>query len=190
MGSDGEFAEILFMPDCRRSIDQRLNTIKMQGKETYKQAVTAMSDAADRACVSNMTICLCYSASGEHENHRSDRPPWAFRWKSFTSIWRSARNASAAVVAIALDEAHRTGRFKIGDYILLVLFGGGLTWASSVVRGNWHPSFLLSGSRDQTFSQDIQGTTLKPPFDTLVMLVEARCSISTFRSLPVMSTQF
>jgi 3-oxoacyl-[acyl-carrier-protein] synthase-3 len=56
MGSDGEFAEILFMPGggsrtpiTSENIGQQLNTIKMQGKETYKQAVTAMSDAADRA---------------------------------------------------------------------------------------------------------------------------------------------
>jgi 3-oxoacyl-[acyl-carrier-protein] synthase-3 len=43
-------------------------------------------------------------------------------------------NTSAAAVAIALDEAHRTGRIQIGDYILLIVFGGGLTWASSVIQ--------------------------------------------------------
>ena len=34
-------------------------------------------------------------------------------------------NTSAAAVAIALDEGNRTGRFKVGDYILMVVFGGG-----------------------------------------------------------------
>jgi 3-oxoacyl-[acyl-carrier-protein] synthase-3 len=43
-------------------------------------------------------------------------------------------NTSAAAVAIALDEANREGRFKVGDYILLVVFGGGLTYASSVIQ--------------------------------------------------------
>jgi 3-oxoacyl-[acyl-carrier-protein] synthase-3 len=43
-------------------------------------------------------------------------------------------NTSAAAVAIALDEAARSGRMKEGDYILLVVFGGGLTWASSVIQ--------------------------------------------------------
>ena len=43
-------------------------------------------------------------------------------------------NVSAASVAIALDEANRTERMKEGDYILLVVFGGGLTWASSVIQ--------------------------------------------------------
>ena len=43
-------------------------------------------------------------------------------------------NTSAAAIAIALDEANRTGAIKKGDYILLVAFGAGLTWASSVVK--------------------------------------------------------
>jgi 3-oxoacyl-[acyl-carrier-protein] synthase-3 len=43
-------------------------------------------------------------------------------------------NTSAAAVAIALDDANRSGRMKEGDYILLVVFGGGLTWASSVIQ--------------------------------------------------------
>src|SRR6516165_11027828 len=56
MGSDGKFTDILFMPGggtrfptTPKNILQNLNTIRMLGKETYKQAVTAMSNAADRA---------------------------------------------------------------------------------------------------------------------------------------------
>jgi len=37
-------------------------------------------------------------------------------------------------VAIALDEAARSGRFQIGDPILLVVVGGGLTYASAVIE--------------------------------------------------------
>jgi 3-oxoacyl-[acyl-carrier-protein] synthase-3 len=43
-------------------------------------------------------------------------------------------NTSAAAVAIALDEANRSGRIKAGDYILMVVFGGGLTWASTIIE--------------------------------------------------------
>jgi 3-oxoacyl-[acyl-carrier-protein] synthase-3 len=43
-------------------------------------------------------------------------------------------NTSAAAVAIALDEAHRTGRFTTGDHIILVVFGAGLTWAAAAIR--------------------------------------------------------
>jgi 3-oxoacyl-[acyl-carrier-protein] synthase-3 len=43
-------------------------------------------------------------------------------------------NTSAATIPVALDEANKAGRLKRGDVILLVAFGGGFTWASSVVR--------------------------------------------------------
>ena len=42
-------------------------------------------------------------------------------------------NTSAASVPIALDEALRSGRCKPGDTVLLVAFGGGLTWSSAIV---------------------------------------------------------
>jgi 3-oxoacyl-[acyl-carrier-protein] synthase-3 len=145
MGSDGEFTDILFMPGggsrcpiTSTNVDQKLNTIKMLGKETYKQAVTAMTDAADRAleaaglkyediaCViphqANMRIIEAIA-------HRMGLPVDKF----YVNLEKYG-NTSAAAVAIALDEAHRNGRFKIGDYILLVVFGGGLTWASSVIQ--------------------------------------------------------
>ena len=145
MGSDGEFTDILFMPGggsrnpiTSGNVDQKLNTIKMLGKETYKQAVTAMSNAADRAleaaglkyddiaCViphqANMRIIEAIA-------HRMRLPMDKF----YVNLEKYG-NTSAAAVAIALDEAHRSGRFKIGDYILLVVFGGGLTWASTVIQ--------------------------------------------------------
>jgi 3-oxoacyl-[acyl-carrier-protein] synthase-3 len=43
-------------------------------------------------------------------------------------------NTSAASVPIALDEAYREGKFKDGDIILMTAFGGGLTWASAVMK--------------------------------------------------------
>lgn len=145
MGSDGEFADILMMPGggsrtpiTAENVGQQLNTIKMQGKETYKQAVTAMSGAADRvleaaglkyddiACViphqANIRIIEAIA-------HRMSLP-----MEKFYVNLEKYGNTSAAAVAIALDEAQRSGRFKIGDYILLVVFGGGLTWASSVIQ--------------------------------------------------------
>ncbi len=42
-------------------------------------------------------------------------------------------NTSAASVPIALDEAIREGRAKSGDTVLLVAFGGGLTWGSAII---------------------------------------------------------
>ena len=56
MGSDGGLSDILYIPGgasrspvTKDNADQRLNCIKMNGKETYKHAVTSMLDAATRA---------------------------------------------------------------------------------------------------------------------------------------------
>jgi len=145
MGSDGDFSDILLMPGggCRvpitkENIDQRLNTIKMSGKEVYKHAVNAMLTAAqtalsqaglkaeDLACIiphqANMRIIEAIA-------ERMRVPVERF----FINLDRYG-NTSAAAVAIALDEANRSERMKIGDYVLLIVFGGGLTWASSVIQ--------------------------------------------------------
>ncbi len=145
MGSDGDFSDILLMPGggCRvpitkDNVEQRLNTIKMSGKEVYKQAVNVMLKAAqtalsqaglkseDLACIiphqANVRII---EAIAERMNVPMDR--------FFINLERYG-NTSAASVAVALDEANRSGRMKIGDYVLLIVFGGGLTWASSVIQ--------------------------------------------------------
>jgi len=145
MGANGEFGEILHMPGggsrlplTKENIGEKLNTIKMSGKDVYKQAVTAMVSAAnealeiaglqakDLACViphqANMRII---EAIGGRLGIGSER--------IFVNLQRYG-NTSAAAVAIALDEANRTGRMTQDDYILLVVFGGGLTWASSVIQ--------------------------------------------------------
>ena len=145
MGSDGGLSDILYIPGggsrfplTKENADQRLNCIKMSGKETYKHAVTSMLDAAhkvlaeanldpkDLACViphqANLRIIEAIA-------HRMELPLDRF----MVNLDRYG-NTSAAAVAIALDEANRTGRMKVGDYVLLVVFGGGLTWASSVIQ--------------------------------------------------------
>jgi 3-oxoacyl-[acyl-carrier-protein] synthase-3 len=43
-------------------------------------------------------------------------------------------NTSAASIPIALDEALTSGKIKDGDFILLEAFGGGLTWASALIK--------------------------------------------------------
>ena len=43
-------------------------------------------------------------------------------------------NTSAASIAIALDEAIQTGCVVPGDLVILVAFGGGLTWGVNLVR--------------------------------------------------------
>jgi 3-oxoacyl-[acyl-carrier-protein] synthase-3 len=43
-------------------------------------------------------------------------------------------NTSSASLPIALDHAVREGRIREDDLVLLATFGGGLTWATGLVR--------------------------------------------------------
>jgi 3-oxoacyl-[acyl-carrier-protein] synthase-3 len=145
IGSDGAFTDILFMPGggsrcpiTKDNADMNLATIHMTGKDVYKQAVISMLSASkialekaglttdDIACViphqANLRII---EAIADRLKIPLDR---------FYVNLDKYGNTSAAAVAMALDEANRTGRIKRGDYVLMVVFGGGLTWASTVVE--------------------------------------------------------
>jgi len=43
-------------------------------------------------------------------------------------------NTSAASIPIALNEARKTERIKEDDFCLMVVFGGGFTWGSALVK--------------------------------------------------------
>jgi 3-oxoacyl-[acyl-carrier-protein] synthase-3 len=145
VGSDGQFANILFMPGggCRTPItrenaDQHLQTIHMSGKEVYKQAVIAMLDASKKALekagltIDDIACVIPHQANARIIEAIADRLKIPIE-RFFVNLDRYG-NTSAAAVAIALDEANRTGRIKRGDYVLMVVFGGGLTWASTVIE--------------------------------------------------------
>ena len=145
MGSDGRQSEILYIPGgaCRTPVTAenaalRLNTIKMNGKETYKQAVIAMMDAGNRVLeaggirAEELACIIPHQANARIIEAIADR--MRIPLDRFMINLDRFGNTSAAAVAIALDEANRTGRMKEGDYILLVVFGGGLTWAGSLIQ--------------------------------------------------------
>ncbi len=145
MGSNGDQAEILALPGggsrtpiTEENVNDRLNTIKMTGKEVYKQAVNAMLQAAKDALVkcdlqiSDIACIIPHQANVRIIEAIADR--LHIPMDRFMVNLDRYGNTSAAAVAIALDEANRTGRIKEGDYVLMVVFGGGLTWASSVIQ--------------------------------------------------------
>jgi len=145
IGSDGQFTDILFMPGggsrcpiTRDNVDMNLATIHMLGKEVYKQAVTAMVAAskkvlADAGLTADDIACVIpHQANLRIIEAIADR--LKIPLERFYVNLDKYGNTSAAAVAIALDEANRTGRIKHGDYVLMVVFGGGLTWASTIIE--------------------------------------------------------
>jgi 3-oxoacyl-[acyl-carrier-protein] synthase-3 len=145
MGADGEFTDILAIPGggCRfpitkENVDSKLNTIKMSGKEVYKQAVTAMLNSAQEALEKSGVAADSLACIIPHQANMRIIEAIVSRMnvpmeRVMVNLDKYG-NTSAAAVAIALDEANRSGRMKVGDHILLVVFGGGLTWASSVIE--------------------------------------------------------
>jgi len=145
IGSDGQYSDILFMPGggsrcpiTRDNVDLNLATIHMTGKEVYKQAVTAMLSAAKKALeqaglsIHDIACVIPHQANLRIIEAIADRLGIPLE-KFYVNLDRYG-NTSAAAVAIALDEANRSGRIKPGDYVLMVVFGGGLTWAGSVIE--------------------------------------------------------
>jgi 3-oxoacyl-[acyl-carrier-protein] synthase-3 len=53
--------------------------------------------------------------------------------KVFSNLERYG-NTSCASIPLCLDEAEREGRLKKGDLVLMVGFGGGLSWGSCLMR--------------------------------------------------------
>lgn len=145
LGSDGGKASLLELPGggsaCPATLDsvtQRLHFLRMDGKETFKNAVNAMVSAAHQAldhCGVTVDQVRCIiphqanqrimSAVAERIGAREDQ--------LFVNVDRYG-NTSAASVAIALDEAVTQGRIHRGDLVLLVVFGAGLTWGAALIE--------------------------------------------------------
>ena len=143
--SDGTLAELLYRPGGGATIPfaeavltDRSHFVRMAGREVFKHAVRSMSEAADRALdgarltgkdidlmIPHQANIRIIEATAKHANIPLD--------KVYVNIDRYG-NTSSASVAIALDEAIECGRIKEGSTVLLVAFGAGFTWASTIVR--------------------------------------------------------
>lgn len=145
MGSDGNLVNLLRVPGggsacpiTAENIDSRLNTIHMEGKETFKHAVTRMCQASEKALEmagltkEDISLVIPHQANARIITAIADRLDLPHE-KAFMNVDKYG-NTSAATIPVALDEANRQGRLKPGDIVLLVAFGGGFTWASSVIR--------------------------------------------------------
>ena len=144
-GIDGVGAELMIVPSggtsqpvTHQGLDEAANKMVIHGREVYRFAVDKMQellrDAMEKCNLTPDDVAMVVphqvntriidSAVG-----KMGFPPE----KIFLNIQKYG-NTSAASVPIALAEARSEGRLKSGDIAILVAFGGGLTWASSVIR--------------------------------------------------------
>ncbi len=145
IGADGTKGSVLCVPagGSRHpaSVDtvaNRMHYLRMDGKETFKNAVPAMCNAAHevlKRCGLSITDVKCVIP---HQANRRIIDAVADRLKVkeeqlFVNLDKYG-NTSAASVAIALDEAVEQGRIHRGDLVLLAVFGAGFTWGSAIIE--------------------------------------------------------
>lgn len=148
IGSDGDYAADINllgipaggsrMPVTSDAIDNNLNKIQMNGREVFKLGVRLMPEAAQRVLrkaeisIDDIDLLIPHQANLRIIEAVGDRLGVP-REKVYVNVDKYG-NTSAATVIIALDEAIRQGHAKPGDLVLLVTFGAGLTWGSTLLR--------------------------------------------------------
>lgn len=144
-GADGSCPSLLqqpgggsAMPASETSIATRQHFLKMNGKEIFKSAVRVMGQAStdilEQVGYTPEDLDLVIPHQANMRIIESLAKRLEIPMEKFHNNLDRFGNTSAASVPIALDEAYRAGRIKSGDLILLVAFGAGLTWASTLIK--------------------------------------------------------
>lgn len=145
IGSDGDLAHLLYCKGggngrylTEESIRKGEHYLRMSGNEVYKHAVRTMYRASKKALelahleVDDIDWLIPHQANIRIMEATAERLGVP-RERVYVNIDRYG-NTSAASVPLAIDEARRTGKLKPGQIALPVVFGGGFTWGSSVIR--------------------------------------------------------
>ena len=145
LGANGDQGDLIKLPAggskipaSKKSLEDKLHFIKMNGAELFKHAVKIMADAALEATrplglkADDIRVVIPHQANIRILNAVAKRMGLTPD-KIYLNIERYG-NMSAASSAVALVEAVEEGRVKKGEKLLLDAFGGGLTWGAIVIE--------------------------------------------------------
>jgi 3-oxoacyl-[acyl-carrier-protein] synthase III len=145
LGASGEHEDLMAvdaggtrLPATAELIEQGRQYVYMEGREIFKLAVRGMGDSALQALAAAGLTTADIRLVVPHQANMRIIDATARRLnlpaeKVYANIDRYG-NTSAASIPIALAEAADRGLLSDGDYVLFTAFGGGLTWASAVLR--------------------------------------------------------
>ncbi len=144
LGADGRGSEQLTVPaggsrrPARSGPDPAELCIHMQGREVFKFATRIIEESVRRLLdrvevgIDQVDLMVAHQANIRIIDHAVDR--LGIREdRVFNNIDRIG-NTSSASIPIALAEARDAGRLRPGDLVLLVGFGAGLTWGTTLAR--------------------------------------------------------
>lgn len=145
LGADGTGGDLLKvpaggsrLPASAETVSQHLHYINMNGAEVFKFAVKIMGESAMKALENanlssaDITYLVPHQANIRIIQAAAKRLGMPMD-KVIVNVDKYG-NTSAASIPLALDEAVQSGKIKNGDLIVLVGFGGGLTWAATVIK--------------------------------------------------------
>jgi 3-oxoacyl-[acyl-carrier-protein] synthase-3 len=145
LGADGNYTNLLnipaggtAMPTTHETVDNKLQFIKMAGKEVFKIAVVKMAEAAQKALElagkkdEDIALYIPHQANLRIIEAVGKRLG-VDKGKVYVNVHKYG-NMSSATTIIALDEAINSGAVKKDDIITVMAFGGGLTWGAAVLK--------------------------------------------------------
>ncbi len=145
LGSDGSQADLLMLPAggsklpaSRETVESGLHYIKLRGKEVFRQAIVNLVDVVTKAAADNNMQVEDFDMVIPHQSNiriieAAMEKLGLPKEKAYVNIDRYG-NTSSASIPIAIDEIEKGQLLKPGDTAILVAFGGGLAWGSSVIK--------------------------------------------------------
>ena len=125
-------------PITEKNVEDKLNSISMEGTEVFKKAVTTFDETIRKTVksanleLSDLNLIITHQANTRIMNAVAKKLGLDDS-KFYVNIQKYG-NTSAASVGIAFTEAFEKNAIKKGDYVLLTAFGAGLTWGSTLIK--------------------------------------------------------
>jgi len=145
MRSDGSGGDLLsipaggsFMPASSETVANNLHAIQMNGREVFRFAtrvmISATRDAVDDAGIALEDVSLIVPHQANVRIIEAAARGLKMPLERFAINVDKYGNTSAASIPIAFCEAWDQGRIRTGDNLVLVGFGGGLTWGAMALQ--------------------------------------------------------
>jgi 3-oxoacyl-[acyl-carrier-protein] synthase III len=152
LGSDGSGAELLGIPTVGYAAmpeGRQLHKLHMDGREVFRFATHVVNEsireAVDKAGLNLSDVALIVPHQANQRILSAAARSLNVPEEMFYSNVERYGNTSAASIPIALCEAVKEGRIKPNDHIVMIGFGGGLTWGTAVIHWQVEPQKAVRG---------------------------------------------